>query len=98
MSGEKITDLPIKTTVGQDGCDLWVFFIIKHLCGENGGLVDEDAQRNIPDLRDVLGQTNDGGHVAFRLRDSAERWRNVNYKLSRLYYTKKTSAFRIYSV
>lgn len=73
VSDEKITGLPVKTTVGQDSCDLWVFFIIKHLGGEDGGLVDEDAQRDIPDLGDVLGQTNDGGHVAFRLCDSARR-------------------------
>lgn len=73
VSDEKITSSPVKTTVGQDSCDLWVFFIIKHLGSEDGGLVDKDAQRDIPDLWDVLGQTNDGGHVAFRLCDSTER-------------------------
>lgn len=67
----QITGLPVKTAVGQDGCDLWVFFVIKHLGGEDGGLVDEDAQRDIPHLGDVLGQTNDGGHVAVGLHDSA---------------------------
>lgn len=73
MSVERTSGSPVKTTVGQDGCDLWVFLIIKHLGGGDGGLVDEDAQRDVPDLRDVLRQANDGGHVAFRLRDSAGR-------------------------
>lgn len=45
-----MNSLLVKTTVGQDSCYLWVFFIIKHLGGKNGGLVDEDAQRDIPDL------------------------------------------------
>lgn len=44
------TGLPVKATVGQDSCDLWVVFIIEHLGGEDGGLVDEDAQRDVPDL------------------------------------------------
>lgn len=49
-SDEKMSGLPVKTAVGQHSGDLWVFFVVKHLGGEDGGLVDEDAQRDVPDL------------------------------------------------
>lgn len=46
----KITSLPVKTTVGQDGCNLWIFFVIKHLCGKNRRPVNENAQWDVPDF------------------------------------------------
>lgn len=42
--------LPVKATVGQDGCNQRVFLVVKHLCGEDGRLVDENTQRDVPHL------------------------------------------------
>lgn len=65
-------DLPVKAAVWKDSCDLWVLPVVEHLGGENWGLVNEDAERDIPDLWDGLGQTDDGGHIALRHGETAD--------------------------
>lgn len=45
-----LTGLPVKATVRQDVCNLWVFSVVKDLCGEDSGLVDENTERDVPHL------------------------------------------------
>lgn len=70
--GGGLTGLPVKATVRQDSCYPRVFFVVKHLCSEDRRLVDKNTQGDVPHLWDGLGQTDDGGHIAFWLCDSVE--------------------------
>lgn len=41
---------PVKATVRQNSCNLWVVFVVKHFGREDRRLVDEDTKRDVPHL------------------------------------------------
>ena len=45
-----LSGVPVEATVRQHGCNDRVFFVVKHLCGEDRRLVDENTQRDVPHL------------------------------------------------